>query len=102
MHSLNGAQMAYAHTSCLHRLPPWTACSIAHVNCGPGANWTKNHTPGQMLRSRLPLESKFLPTSRKGHLVQDSGDGQILPLSLSVCVLRNPRLKRVWCVGEEM
>lgn len=90
VHLLNGAQMAYAHISCLHRLPPWMACSITHVNCGPGANWTKNHIPRQTLTSGLPLESKSLPTSPRGHLVQDSGDGQILPLSLSVMCLGEP------------
>lgn len=63
----------------LRGLPPG-GLSVIRVSCGPGANWTKNHMPGQTLRSCkswLPLQS---PTSPSGRLGQDTGDSQILPV----------------------
>lgn len=84
MHLLKGAQPACAHTSASAGSHPQADCSLVHMSRGPGANWTKDHVPGKMLQSWPSLRVSPLPTSPGGALGQDSGDGQILSLALSV------------------
>lgn len=84
-HLLIGAQTACAHTSYLCRLPP----------CGPGAKWTKNHRPRQMLKNWLPLKSQPFPHQPQWAL----GVGQWRqpdPAFPLVCVLGEPESVLGW------